>query len=59
MQFDDKENDFYRCMRVLKAFLLDKKVGKVEINCFKGGVSSVNVHETINWKAEKKQQQSN
>jgi len=51
----DKENDFYKCMRVIKQFLVDRKVGKIEINCFRGGVSSITVHETINWSAEEKQ----
>jgi len=32
---------------LLRAFLADRKVGNIQINMFMGGVSSVNVSETL------------
>lgn len=50
--------DFMEVMRVIKEFLVMKKVGKIEVNCFKGGISSMTVHETLNWKKEQMQNNS-
>ena len=48
------ETPFMETMKVIKQFLVARKVGNVQVNCFRGGVSSINVHETINWDAEEK-----
>jgi len=34
-------------MELIKKWISEKKVGKITINFFKGGISSVNVEETI------------
>ena len=49
------ETPFMETMRVIKAFLTEGKVGNIQVNCFKGGISSVNVNQTIKWKEDKPQ----
>jgi hypothetical protein len=53
----EEENDFYKVMREVKSFLVDKKVGSIQVNCFRGGVSSINISETVNWKADEKRKE--
>ena len=36
-----------KVIELVKQFLENKKVGNIQINCFKGGISSINVNETI------------
>ena len=50
----EKESDFMRAMRVIKEFLLQKRVGSVTTNMYLGGISSINVNETLNWRADEK-----
>jgi hypothetical protein len=49
-----KDTPFIETMRVIKEFLTTRKVGNVQVNMFKGNISTVNVNETKNWKAEEK-----
>ena len=35
-----------KAIKIIEEFLAEKKVGNIQINCFKGGISSVNVNET-------------
>ena len=48
------ESPFMETMKVIKAFLVAGKVGNIVVNCFKGGISTVNVNETIKWDKIKK-----
>jgi len=48
------ENDFYRVMKVIKEFLIKERVGSVTCNMYLGGISSINVNETLNWRADEK-----
>jgi len=43
------DTPFMETMRVIKEFLISRKVGNVQVNCFKGNISTVNVNETIKW----------
>ena len=46
---------FMDTMKVIKEFLIAGKVGNIVVNCFKGGISTVQVNETIKWKDKEKQ----
>jgi hypothetical protein len=48
------DTPFMETMKVIKEFLVTGKVGNIVVNCFKGGISTVNVNETIKWDKIKK-----
>jgi hypothetical protein len=47
------DTPFMETMKVIKEFLISGKVGNIVVNCFKGGITTVNVNETIKWKKDK------
>jgi hypothetical protein len=49
------DTPFMETMKVIKEFLINRKCGNVQVNCFRGGISSVNVNETIKWREDKPQ----
>ena len=43
----DVEKKIIEIIILIRAFLADRKVGNIQINMFKSGISSINVNETI------------
>ena len=43
-----EKNDFYNAINLIKDFLVHKKTGKIQINCFRGGVSTAKVKTLLN-----------
>jgi hypothetical protein len=48
------DTPFMETMKVIKEFLVSGKVGNIVVNVFKGGISTVQVNETIKWKGNDK-----
>ena len=47
MPIVDVEKKIIEIIILIRAFLADRKVGNIQINMFKSGISSINVNETI------------
>ena len=47
MAIPDIEKKILEVIVLIRSFLSEKKVGNIQINAFRGGISSVNVNETI------------
>jgi hypothetical protein len=47
------DTPFMETMKVIKEFLVARKVGNIVVNAFKGGITTVQVNETIKWKKDK------
>jgi len=47
MPMVDVEKKIIEVIVLIRAFLADRKVGNIQINMFKSGISSINVNETI------------
>jgi hypothetical protein len=43
----DAEKKILELLVIVRAFLEGGKVGNIQVNCFKGGISSVNINETV------------
>jgi hypothetical protein len=46
------DTPFMETMQAIKEFLVKKKVGNIQVNMMKGGISTVLVNETVKWNDE-------